>query len=52
MKKARCQYVENILKMKSIVFNVHFEYEIIEILDNNLIIKNISSDDMYEVALK
>ena len=40
------------LKIKSVIFNVNFEYEIIEILNNSLKIKNISSNEIYEVALK
>ena len=39
-------------KLKNVTFNVNFEYEIVEIMENSMKIKNIASPDVYEVPLK
>jgi len=39
-------------KLKNVTFNVNFEYEIMEVTENSLKIKNIASPDVYEVPIK
>ena len=43
---------KNYFKVKATTFNVNFEYEIVEIMDNSLKIKNIISPDIHEIPIK
>ena len=40
------------VKLKDVTFNVNFEYEIMEVTENSLKIKNITSPDTYDVPIK